>query len=118
VCGSYPVAGIVRSGGEEQGLRYLCCSLCAAQWHMVRIKCSSCASTRGIDYYTLEHSNGAVKAESCDSCGAYLKLLYLEKENRMEAMADDLATIALDMLMENEGKTRCGINLLFHPGGV
>ncbi len=118
VCGSYPVAGIVRSGGAEQGLRYLCCSLCAAQWHMVRIKCSACESTRGIDYYTLEGSNGAVKAESCDVCGAYLKLLYLEKESRMEAMADDLATIALDMLMENEGKARCGLNLFCHPGGV
>jgi FdhE protein len=118
VCGSYPVAGIVRSGGAEQGLRYLCCSLCAAQWHKVRIKCSTCESTRGIDYYTLEGSNGAVKAESCDVCGAYLKLLYLEKESRMEAMADDLATMALDMLMENEGKARCGLNLFCHPGGV
>jgi FdhE protein len=117
VCGSYPVAGIVRSGGAEHGLRYLCCSLCAAQWHMVRIKCSNCESTHGIDYYTLEGSNGAVKAESCDNCGAYLKLLYLEKDSRMEAMADDLATIALDMLMEKEGKARVGLNLFFHPGG-
>ncbi len=118
VCGSFPVAGIVRSGGAEQGLRYLCCSLCAAQWHMVRIKCSNCESTRGIDYYSLEGSNGTVKAESCDDCGAYLKLLYLEKESRMEAMADDMATIALDMMMENEGKARVGLNLFFHPGGV
>ncbi len=118
VCGSYPNAGIVRSGGAEHGLRYLCCSLCASQWHMVRIKCSSCESTRGIDYNILEGSNGAVKAESCDECGTYLKLLYLEKESRMEAMADDLATLALDMLMENEGKVRGGPNLLLHPGGM
>lgn len=112
VCGSRPVAGIVRSNG----LRYLICSLCASQWHMVRIKCSNCESVKGIDYYTLESSNGAVKAESCASCGAYLKLLYLEKESRMEGMADDLATIALDMLMEHEGKTRAGLNLFLHPG--
>ncbi len=116
VCGSYPIAGIVRSGGAEHGLRYLCCSLCASQWHMVRIKCSNCESTHGIDYYTLDGSNGAVKAESCDDCGAYLKLLYLEKDSRMEATADDLATFALDMLMDNEGKARGGPNLFFHPG--
>ena len=116
VCGSYPTAGIVRGSGSEQGLRYLCCSLCASQWHMVRIKCSNCESTRGIDYYTLDGSNGAVKAESCDDCGAYLKLLYLEKDSRMEVTADDLATFALDMLMDNEGKARGGPNLFFHPG--
>ncbi len=117
VCGSYPNAGIVRSGGAEHGLRYLCCSLCSSQWHMVRIKCSRCESVQGIDYFILEGSNGAVKAESCDACGTYLKLLYLEKESRMDAMADDLATLNLDMLMENEGKSRRGPNLFFHPGG-
>lgn len=118
VCGSLPVAGIVRTGGAENGLRYLCCPLCAAQWHMVRIKCSNCESTEGIDYVKPEGSNGAVKAETCDRCGAYLKLLYLEKDTRMEAMADDLATFALDMTMEKEGKARVGLNLFFHPGGA
>ena len=116
MCGSLPNAGMVRSGGTEHGLRYLCCSLCSSQWHMVRIKCSNCESTHGIDYFILEGSNGAVKPESCDVCGAYLKLLYLEKDNRMEAMADDLATLSLDMLMDNEGKVRGGPNPFFHPG--
>ena len=83
---------------------------------MVRIKCSSCESTHGIDYYTLEGSNGAVKAESCNDCNFYLKLLYLEKKSQMEAMADDLATLTLDMLMDKEGKARRGPNLFFHPG--
>jgi FdhE protein len=115
-CGSFPSTGIVNSGGAEQGLRYLCCSLCSSQWHMVRIKCSSCESTHGINHYTLEGSNGAVKAESCDDCNSYLKLLYLEKDRQMEAMADDLATLALDMLMDKEGKSRGGPNLFFHPG--
>jgi FdhE protein len=116
VCGSYPSAGIVSGAGADRGLRYLSCSLCASQWHMVRIKCSSCESTLGIDYYTLEGSNGAVKAESCHGCNSYLKLLYVEKNSQMEAMADDLATLALDMLMDKEGKARGGPNLFFHPG--
>jgi len=118
VCGSFPNAGIVRTGGKEQGLRYLCCSLCASQWHMVRIKCSCCEATHGINHYTLEGSNGAVKAESCDSCSSYLKLLYLEKDQQMDALADDLATLALDMLMDREGKARSGANLFIHPGIV
>ena len=116
VCGSTPNVGIVKTGGAEQGLRYLCCSLCGSQWHMVRIKCSNCESTRRINYYALKGSNGAVKAESCDDCNTYLKLLYLEKDSRMEAVADDLATLTLDMLMEKAGKDRGGPNLFFHPG--
>jgi FdhE protein len=116
VCGSPPMVGIVHGGGAVQGLRYLSCSLCASAWHMVRIKCSNCESTNGISYYTLEGTNGAVKAESCSNCNSYLKLLYLGKDPQMEATADDLATLALDILMNQEGKTRKGPNLFFHPG--
>ena len=116
VCGSYPSTGIVRADGTEQGLRYLSCSLCASQWHMVRVKCSNCETTEGISYYSLEGSNGAVKAESCADCNSYLKLLYLGKDSGMEAMADDLATLSLDMLMDEAGKARSGPNLFFHPG--
>jgi len=118
VCGSHPVAGIVRIGGAHQGLRYLSCSLCATEWHMVRIKCSSCESTRGINYYELEGSNGAIKAESCDECNAYLKLFYMEKDHRVEPVADDLASLALDVLMAETGKARGGPNLFFHPGSI
>jgi FdhE protein len=118
VCGSHPVAGIVRIGGAQQGLRYLSCSLCAMEWHMVRIKCSSCESTRGISYYSLEGSNGSIKAESCDECNAYLKLFYMEKDPHVEAIADDLASLALDVLMDETGKARGGSNLFFHPGSI
>lgn len=116
VCGSYPTVGVVSVAGARQGLRYLSCSLCASHWHVVRVKCSNCDSTHGIDYYTLEGSNGAIKAESCNQCNVYLKLLYLGKDPQMEAMADDLATLALDILMDKEGKARRGPNLFFHPG--
>jgi len=117
VCGSPPSSGIVHGRGPEQGLRYLSCSLCASRWHMVRVKCSACETTEGISYYSLEGTNGAVKAESCGECNSYLKLLYLEKDDRMEPLADDLATLALDMLMDEAGKGRSGPNLYLHPGG-
>lgn len=118
VCGSYPMAGVVRSGGAEQGLRYLCCSLCATQWHMVRLKCSRCLATAGIDHFIQEGTDGAVKAEACAGCGHYLKLFYLEKDPAMEPLADDLATLALDLLMDQAGRIRGGPNLMLHPGGV
>ncbi len=116
VCGSRPNAGIVRGSGPEQGLRYLSCSLCASEWHKVRLTCSSCEATSGLNYYTLEGPDSAVKAESCNDCNTYLKLLYLGKDPQMDATADDLATLGLDLLMAREGKSRGGPNLFFHPG--
>jgi len=110
VCASPPVASIVRIGAE-QGLRYLHCSLCGSEWHMVRVKCSNCESTRGITYYGIEGDKGAVKAEACKECGSYLKILYLEKDPLLDPTADDLATLALDILMDEAGVQRSGPNL-------
>ena len=116
VCGSLPVAGLVRGGGRENGLRYLCCSLCASQWHMVRGICSNCAATKGITYFSIEGQPGVVTAESCDECHGYLKIVRLEKDPLADPVADDLATLSLDLLLDRSGRRRCGANLLFHPG--
>ena len=113
-CASAPVASLVRIG-PEQGLRYLHCSLCATEWHMVRAKCSNCESTKGIAYYAIEGDKGAIKAETCEECGSYLKILYLDKDPQLEATADDLATLALDILMDEHGVQRSGPNLFLVP---
>jgi len=111
VCASAPVSSIVRIGGAEQGLRYLSCSLCATQWHMVRAKCSNCDSTKSLGYYAIEGASGAVKAESCDECGTYLKIAYMDKDPYVDPIADDLAALALDLMMDDIGKSRSGPNL-------
>ena len=110
-CASPPVSSVVRIGGGEQGLRYLSCSLCETQWHMVRVKCSSCESTKGISYFMIEGASGAVKAESCDECGTYLKIMYMDKDPHVDPIADDLATLALDLMMSDSGISRSGPNL-------
>ncbi len=111
VCASPPAASIVRIGGAEQGLRYLGCSLCETQWHMVRAKCSNCESTKSIAYYPIEGASDAVKAESCDECGSYLKISYMDKDPNADPVADDLATLALDLMMGESGVSRSGPNL-------
>lgn len=112
VCASAPVASTVRTGGAEHGLRYLQCSLCSAEWHMVRVKCSNCEATSGISYYGIEGSQAPVKAEACEECGSYLKILYMEKDPHVEPVADDLATLTLDVMMNENGLPRSGPNLL------
>ncbi len=119
-CGSPPVASIVRIGDAGHGVRYAACSLCACEWHVTRIKCVPCQNTRGIAYQSLEGAAGtlhpAVKAETCPDCHASLKIVSMEKDPLVDAFADDLATLALDMLVDDSGFHRAGRSLfLFTP---
>ena len=109
-CGSAPMVSVVGAGASDTGLRYLTCPLCNLQWHAVRIKCVFCDTTKGIAYYGIEGGSAAVKAESCDACHGYLKILYMEQDPNMDALADDVASIALDVLMAESGLTRRGTN--------
>lgn len=118
VCGSHPVASVVRIGAAEHGLRYLTCALCATQWHMVRVKCSQCETTKDISYFQIEGGSPAVKAEHCEQCGSYLKIFYLEKEPQLEPVADDVASIALDLLMAENGTQRSGLNYFLLGGST
>jgi FdhE protein len=118
VCGSVPVASIVRVGGAYDNYRYLQCGLCSTEWHMVRSKCSNCDSTKGIAYHTVgspdadevtreaESKNAVLKAESCDECHTYRKIGIQSKDYDFDPFADDLASLTLDLLMGAEGYRR------------
>lgn len=122
-CAGKPVASITRLGGAEAGSRYLHCSLCQSQWHMVRIKCSHCESVRDIAYAELDAMagaqtgaaappKGAVRAETCGDCGHYLKIVAMEKDAFVEPVADDLASVTLDLLVSESGLERHGVNFM------
>ena len=115
-CGSRPVASVVRISAQAGGNRYLHCSVCSAEWHMVRIMCTSCESTKTIEYHGIEGGSKAVQAESCEECGTYLKIFYMERDPQVEPTADDLASTALDLLMDDTGKLRSGQNLMLIQG--
>jgi FdhE protein len=106
VCGTLPVASIVRTDGRSQGYRYLHCALCATEWHLVRITCSQCQANTHIAYHSIEGGSDAIRAESCDDCHTYRKILYQEKDPAVEAVADDLASLAIDLLMTEAGYHR------------
>lgn len=114
VCAAEPVASVQHAGGAAAGHRYLSCSLCATQWHMVRVKCSHCESTQGIQYQNIEGSDGAVKAETCSQCHTYRKLIDLDKAPEAEPLADDLATLMLDLLMGETEFSRASANPLLY----
>lgn len=111
-CGSLPVASVVRVGGPQDGCRYMSCPLCATEWHMVRVTCSHCEDTKEIAYHSIEGGSEAIRAESCDHCHGYRKIFYQEKDLHVEPVADDLASIALDVLMGEAGYLRANGNPL------
>ncbi len=112
VCGTLPVASVVRADKHHEGYRYLHCALCATEWHLVRVKCSHCLSTEGIAYQSIEGGSEAIRAECCGNCRTYRKILYQEKDMGVEPVADDLGSLALDLLMTEEGYHRASGNPL------
>jgi FdhE protein len=106
------VVGVVLA---DDRLRYLWCGLCATAWHHTRVQCTRCRSAARLGYLQVEGSDGTARAEQCDGCGAYLKLLHAEQAPALEPWADDLATLPLDLLMEARGSERLGVNLLLVP---
>ncbi|MGE8168882.1 formate dehydrogenase accessory protein FdhE [Pseudomonas putida] len=120
-CGSQAMAGMVRNRGKHNGLRYLACSLCSCEWHVVRVKCVYCESSKGLRYTSLEddrHAPGKapLRAECCPECQSYLKHHYLENDAYAEALADDLASLALDIRLDEESFHRLAPNLMLAPG--
>jgi len=136
VCGSHPVASVVRIGGQSQGYRYLHCSVCESEWHMVRVKCSCCESNGKIAYQGLigkdedpQADNEAAakagkpgyknidpskvaRAETCDDCHTYRKIFNQEHDFHVEPVADDLASMMLDVLVSEAGYARASGNPL------
>jgi FdhE protein len=134
-CGSRPTASLTRSSGESLGQRYLHCSLCNFQWHLNRGRCSHCGDTKSVAYQSLDTAEAGseatdadeaaasraakavVQAETCDACGSYLKIVHSDRDPFVDPVADDLASLTLDLLVSETGKARSGVNvmLLFGP---
>ncbi|KTT21808.1 formate dehydrogenase [Pseudomonas oryzihabitans] len=120
-CGAPPMAGVIHHLGKANGLRYLTCSLCACEWHFVRVKCSHCETGKGLGYYSLgtddaNAQQAPLRAETCAHCKTYLKHLYRDHDARSEPLSADLASLALDVRLAEEGYERHAPNLLFAPG--
>lgn len=110
-CGGAPVASMVVGWRGAHGARYCACSLCATQWHYVRIKCTLCSSTEGISYREVEGGDGTVLAETCESCRGYVKILHQHKKPELDPTADDAASLGLDLLLREDDYRRGGLNL-------
>ena len=104
-CGSPQVAGMISPGGTKFGHRHLHCSLCSTAWRYVRVRCVHCGSTDKISFRQLAGAS-YLRAECCEACQGYSKVFYIESARALEPLADDLASLGLDVLVGEEGFVR------------
>lgn len=108
-CGGRPASSVVLGTVRIEGARYAACPTCATLWNEVRIKCLACGSTKGISYRALGE-DAVIKAEVCDECHSWVKILYQNKDTALEAIADDVASLGLDTLMRDTDWRRAGFD--------
>lgn len=119
-CGSPPVASVIEIDPQSSGVRYLQCGLCATQWYLERSICSVCEQSGKLDYLSLEaeedeedDSATTAQAEACGDCGSYLKIFPRALVSDAEPLADDLASLTLDLMLAEEANyRRSGFNPL------
>jgi len=109
-CGGAPSNSMVVGWLGAHGARFCACFLCGTLWNIVRIKCVLCGSTEGIGYQEIDGGPGTVKAETCDKCLGWVKILQQHKDPAIEPIADDIASLGLDLLMREGPYRRGGFN--------
>lgn len=129
-CGGPPVASLVVGWTAAHGSRFVSCALCGTLWNHVRVKCVACDSTEGIGYQELAPEGEAVgdgsrrglrakeaadarapvKAETCDVCKTYVKIMHQHVAPDIDPVADDVATLGLDLKVREAGWARAAFN--------
>lgn len=109
-CGGAPAASMVVGWTGALNTRFYACSLCNTLCNALRIKCLLCGSTSGIDYQQIEGGDGEIRAETCDNCHGYVKILQEVQNPFLDPIADDVASLALDLKLRERGYRRGAVN--------
>ena len=109
-CGGAPVSTVLVGWANVENSRFCSCSLCGTMWNYVRIKCTVCGSTRRVSYQEIEGSGSGIRAETCDDCRTYVKILHQQEHPELDPVADDVATLGLDLLVREAGYRRGAVS--------
>lgn len=109
-CGGPPSSSLIVGWPNAEGTRFCSCSLCGTLWNYVRSKCTLCGSTKEITFQEVDGGAGTIKAECCGSCRGYVKVLYQHKDTALDPVADDVASLGLDLLVRELGFRRGAVN--------
>ena len=114
-CGGKPVSSVVTGVMGAEGARYAACAGCQTLWNEVRLTCLACGSTKGIGFRAVEDATSGdtgaqIKAETCDSCNSWVKQMDQHRNPTLDPIADDVASLGLDALMQSGTWRRAGFD--------
>lgn len=96
VCGSAPALGVL----EEDGRRFLICSVCRQRWQVQRVRCAACGQTDAQKlYYIYSEEEPAYRIDACDVCRHYVKTVDRRRLARLfYPPLEQVLTVHLDMV--------------------
>jgi FdhE protein len=106
VCGASPMLGEFQ---ENDQVKHLRCGQCGADWLFRRLQCSYCGNEdhRTLGYLCAESTGERMRAEVCEKCHGYLKVIASFTPTAPEMLAaEDLATLHLDYIARERGYAR------------
>lgn len=109
-CGGAPVSSMIVGWEGTHGARFCTCSICATHWHVPRIRCLACGTEKGVAYHSIDGSAGTIMGETCEACSSYVKMLHQHKDPALDPVADDVASLDLDMTLAKESWQRASVN--------
>jgi FdhE protein len=109
-CGGAPSTSVIVNWPNATGSRFCSCSQCATLWNYTRLQCTLCGSNKKMQYQSIEGVADTIKAEICDECRGFVKILYQNKDAALDPIADDVASLGIDLLVRELGFRRGGVN--------
>ena len=111
-CGHRPQAGCLRPM-DNASQRFLICSFCHGEWPYQRLSCPNCTESDKTKLsYLVAEGWPAVRLDTCETCGQYIKTIDLGKDPEAVPVVDELATIPLDVWAREKGYEKLELNLV------
>lgn len=106
LCGSSPGLAVLE---EDEGQRFLYCSLCGDRYGFRRLACPHCGTREsGALSYVRVNDADPRWIETCNQCNGYIKTIDTRKlsDQPFIPVVEETATLHLDLLAEREGCAR------------
>ena len=107
-----PVVSLLREAGHGSR-RSRVCGICLAESPTPRLGCPACGEQR-VEALPIFRSDATEPAriDACDTCRAYTKTIDLTRDGSACPIADDVASVSLDLWAREQGYHRARPNLL------
>lgn len=110
-CGHRPQVGCLRPV-DNASQRFLICSFCHGEWPYQRLSCPNCTESDKTKLsYLVAEGWPAVRLDTCETCGRYIKTIDLGRDPEAVPVVDELATIPLDVWVREKGYEKLESNL-------